>query len=85
MKKFILFALLLAFGVACSPSPDSVKEKCLKDKNNAIFYGDKTPAYCDCVYEKLKEIADTTKLKEEIIDSVSNECDAEFTTMDTQF
>lgn len=69
----------------CSPSPEKVKKDCLKDKSNFIFYGEKTPMFCDCLYEKVKEIADSTKLTDEIVDSVKTECESEFTNLDTNF
>ena len=86
MKRIVFLATIIAtVAVACTPSPEDVKEECLKDKNNERFYGEQTPAYCDCVYEKVKEIADTTKLTREIIDSVKAECDVQFTSLDTKF
>ncbi len=86
MKRIVFLATIIAtLGVACTPSPEDVKEECLKDKNNERFYGAQTPAYCDCVYEKVKEIADTAKLTREVIDSVKAECDVEYTTLDTNF
>lgn len=85
MKKIGYILVAFALFSACSPSPEKVKEKCLKDKNNQVFYGEQTPAYCDCMYNKLTEIADSVKLTDEVIDSVKTECDAEFTSFDTNF
>ncbi len=86
MKRIVFLATIIAtVAVACTPSPEDVKEECLKDKNNERFYGEQTPAYCDCVYEKVKEIADSTKLSRKIIDSVKAECDAQYTSLDTNF
>lgn len=85
MKKIAFLLLILSLVVSCSPSAKKVKEQCLKDKDNQIFYGEQTPNYCDCVYSKLKMIEDTTKLTDEIIDSVKTKCDAEYTSFDTNF
>ena len=86
MKRIIVLSTIIAsIGVACVPSPEEVKEECLKDKNNERFYGAQTPAYCDCVYEKVKEIADTARLNRSVIDSVKAECDAQHTSLETNF
>lgn len=85
MKKLALAFVIIFLSVSCNPSAEKVKEQCLKDKDNQVFYGEQTPSYCDCIYEKLKEIQDSQKLTDEIVDSVKAECDAEYTNFDTNF
>lgn len=85
MRKVGFGLVLFLLFAGCTPSPEKVKEQCLKNTENQTFYGDQTPAYCECLYQKLKTISDTAKLTTEVIDSVQSECDAEYTTMDTNF
>ncbi len=85
MKKILFYFGVCLVAIACKPTPEKVKQDCLNNKEYVIFYGEQTPMFCDCIYGKLKEIADTTDLSEEIVDSVTVECEAEYTTMDTNF
>ncbi|MCQ2608203.1 MAG: hypothetical protein MJ197_05900 [Bacteroidales bacterium] len=85
MKKTVFFLGVCLVAVACKPTPEKVKQDCLKNKDYAVFYGEQTPMFCDCVYGKLKEIADTADLNKQIVDSVTTDCETEYTTMDTNF
>ncbi len=86
MKKIAFIASILALISACTPSAEKIKNKCLKDKDIQVFYGDQTVSYCDCVYGKLKALEDSSvQLRYEIIDSVKADCDAEYTSLDTNF
>ena len=86
MKRFFCIYILFAACVSCTPSAEKLKEKCLEDADNQVFYGERTKDYCDCLYQKLK-LAEVEKisLTEEYVDSVKTECDTEYTTMDTDF
>lgn len=75
----------VALLAACSPSAEDIREDCLKNKDNQIFYGEQTSLYCDCVYEKLKVVENEKPLTDSIIDSIKNECDAEYTSLDVNF
>jgi len=85
MRKVGLCLVLFLMFAGCTPSPEKVRKQCLENADNQIFYGEQTAAYCECLYQKLKPISDTAKLTKEVIDSVQSECDAEYTTMDTNF
>lgn len=85
MRKVGLCLVLFLMFSGCTPSPEKVKEQCLKNVDNQTFYGEQTAAYCECLYQKLKPISDTAKLTKEVIDSGQSGCDVEYTTMDTNF
>lgn len=86
MKRILGISIIFAACVSCTPSAEKIKEQCLKDTDNQVFYGERTKDYCDCLYQKLK-VAEVDKipLTEAYVDSVKTECDADFTTMDTDF
>lgn len=75
----------VAWFAACSPSAEDIREDCLKNKDNQVFYGERTSLYCDCVYEKLKAVEKEKHLTDSIIDSIQNECDDEYTSFDVNF
>lgn len=85
MKRIVFCCVLLSIFASCSLSPEKARERCLEDENNKVIYGELLKPYCDCVYGKLKIVADSVKLSKEIVDSVTIDCDAEFTNFDTNF
>lgn len=85
MKRIVFCSVFLSLFASCTLSPEKAREKCLDNENNKILYGESIVPYCDCVYGKLKMIADSARLTEEIVDSVTTDCDADFTNFDTNF
>lgn len=85
MKRIVFCGVILLVFASCGISPERVRDTCLEKEDNKVIFGESIKPYCDCIYGKLKLIADTTKLTDEIVDSVTTECDAEYTNFDTNF
>ncbi len=85
MKRIVFCGVLLFLFASCSISPEKARDMCLGNENNKVIYGGAIESYCDCIYSKLKIVADSVKLSDEIVDSVTTDCDADFTNFDTNF
>lgn len=85
MKKMLVYLILVSMCVACSQSAEKVRDACMEDENNSVFYGENLSAYCDCVYENLKTAEEIGTLTDSIVEAAKKDCDAEYTSFDTNF
>jgi len=83
MKRILFTFAATAACAACAPTAEKVKNNCMKNADYAVIYGEKLEAYCNCVEQKLQETEKEMPLKDSIVQSATQSCAVEFTTLDT--